>query len=206
MIDYIVKQIPTRLAKEYIHKNHYSYGSHNAPSPCYGLFDNDELIGVCMFATPCSENVRASIFGKENKDRVTELHRLHILDVTPRNAESWFVSRCLTLLLNEKPQIRCVVAFSDPTENHIGTIYRALNAKYYGRSGKATFYLDETNRLRHPRQCGKNITKQEALAMGLTPTKREGKYRYLWIIGQNKSERKYWHKQLKVDILEYPKG
>jgi len=31
-----------------------------------------------MYATPCSEAVRASVFGKEYKDHVTELHRLHI--------------------------------------------------------------------------------------------------------------------------------
>ena len=79
MIDYTIEKITTKLAKEYIHKNHYSHGSHNGPSPCYGLFDESSLIGVCMFATPCSENVRSSVFGKEYKDHVTELHRLHIL-------------------------------------------------------------------------------------------------------------------------------
>ncbi len=84
MIDYIVKRISTKEAKEYIHKNHYSHGSHNGPSPCYGLFDGDELIGAMMFATPCSENVRSSIFGEEYKDHATELHRLHILDCTPK--------------------------------------------------------------------------------------------------------------------------
>lgn len=71
LIDYIVQQIPCKLAKEYIHKNHYSHGSHNAPSPCFGLYDKENLIGVMMFATPCSEAVRASVFGIEYKDHVT---------------------------------------------------------------------------------------------------------------------------------------
>jgi len=90
--DYRVEKIKPKLAKEYIHKNHYS---HNGPSPCYGLFDKNDLIGVCMFATPCSENVRASLWGENTKDHVIELHRLHILDVTPKNTESWFISRVL---------------------------------------------------------------------------------------------------------------
>ena len=98
MIDYEVRKISAKEAKEYIHKNHYSKGSHNGPSPCYGLFEKENLIGAMMFATPCSENVRSSIFGKEHKDNVTELHRLHILDITPKNTESWFIARCLKQL------------------------------------------------------------------------------------------------------------
>ena len=202
-MNYKILKISTKEAKAYIHLNHYSHGSHNNPSPCYGLYDNENLIGVCMFATPCSENVRASIFGKDDKDRVIELHRLHILDITPKNTESWFISRCLDLVLKDRPKTRCVIAFSDYTEGHTGTIYKATNALYYGRSARATFYIDETGRLRHPRQNGKNISKAEAIERNWTITKREGKYRYLWIIGDNKAERRYWQKKIIVNILPY---
>jgi len=205
MIDYEIRNILAKEAKEYIIEYHYSHGCHRAPSPCYGLFEEENLIGVLMFATPCSENVRASIFGKEFVNQVMELHRLHILDITPRNTESWFISRCLDLLLVDKPQIKCVVSFSDPTAGHQGTIYQATNAKYYGCSGKATFYIDQDNRLRHPRQCGKNISKAEALQLGWKQTKRDGKYRYLWIIGNNKADRYYWLNKVKVKLLDYPK-
>jgi hypothetical protein len=203
MYEYKINKISTKLAKEYIHKNHYSHGSHNGPSPCYGLFDREQLIGVCMFATPCSENVRASIFGSEYKSKVTELHRLHILDVTPKNTESWFISRCLDKLKEDKPEIECVVSFSDATEGHSGVIYRATNAFYYGTSSQATFYVDEDGRLRHPRQCGVNITKSEAAKMGWKPTKREGKFRYLWLLG-GKIRRKTLMNMLKVSLLPYP--
>jgi hypothetical protein len=162
MEKYIVKKIDCKTAKDYIRKNHYSHGCHNGPSPCYGLFENNNLIGVLMFATPCSENVRASVFGKEHKDSVTELHRLHILDVTPKNTESWFISRCLKLLKNDKPNIKAVITFSDSTEGHNGTIYKATNAYRIGQTGSATFFIDETGRLRHPRQNGVNISKEQS--------------------------------------------
>lgn len=178
-MNYVISRISTKVAKEYIHKYHYSHGSHNGPSLCYGLFDGGNLIGVLMFATPCSENVRSSIFGSEYKSKVIELHRLHILDVTPKNTESWFISRCLDKLKEDKPEIECVVSFSDATEGHSGTIYRATNALYYGTSPQATFYIDGDGRLRHPRQCGVNITKKDALSRGWKPTKREGKFRFL---------------------------
>ena len=191
MIDYDVKRIPCKIAKEYIINNHYSHGCHNAPSPCYGLFDGERLIGVLMFATPCSENVRSSVFGEEHKNRVIELHRLHILDVTPRNAESYFISRCLKLLLKDKPQIRAVISFSDLTEGHTGVIYKATNAFMCGQTGKATFFLDGDGRLRHPRQNGVNISKEEAQNRGWQPVKRGNKNRYLFILGSKTERKKY---------------
>jgi hypothetical protein len=200
LIDYIVKRISTKEAKEYIHKNHYSHGSHNGPSPCYGLFDGDELIGAMMFATPCSENVRSSIFGEEYKDHVTELHRLHILDCTPKNTESWFIARCLKQLKIDKPQIWAVLSFSDATEGHEGTIYKATNAYRLGSTGKVTFYRDSDGRLRHPRQNGVNITKEMAKENGWVAEKRDAKNRYMWLLADDKRHKKELIKLCKYEL------
>ena len=116
--NYVVSLVDCETAKRYITLNHYAHGCHNAPSPCYGLFDNNKLIGVLMFATPCSENVRASVFGKEHKEWVIELHRLHILDLTPKNTESWFISRCIKLLKKDRPDIKAIISFADTTQGH----------------------------------------------------------------------------------------
>lgn len=200
MKSYIVKKIPCKMAKEYIKKNHYSHGCHNGPSPCYGLFEENKLIGCLMFATPCSENVRSSIFGEQYKDWVTELHRLHILDCTPKNTESWFISRCLKLLKEDKPQIKAVISFSDMTEGHSGVIYKATNAYRLGTTGKAKFYRDKDGRLRHPRQSGVNITEAMAKEKGWKSEIRESKNRYLYIIGNSKVERKKLIKMCKYDL------
>ena len=199
MIDYEVKRIPCKMAKEYITTHHYSHGCHNAPSPCYGLFDGELLIGCLMFATPCSENVRASVFGAEYKSNVTELHRLHILDGTPKNTESYFIARCLKLQRKDKPQIHGIVSFSDLTVGHAGTIYKATNAFRVGQTGKAIFYIDENGRLRHPRQCGVKITKEKAKEKGWQPCKREAKNRYLFIFG-SKSEKRYFKRLCRYDL------
>jgi len=196
-----IKNLRAKRAKKFIKRFHYSHGCHNGPSPNYGLMFSNRLIGVCMFATPCSENVRASILGKEHKDAVIELHRLYTIDDAPKNCESWFVSRCLNKLKEDKTRVKVVISFSDTTEGHYGTIYQACNAWYYGKSSPATFYKDKNGRLRHPRQQGENISKEEAKNKGWTPVKRDSKHRYLWIIDNN----------LTVDDLEvevskdYPK-
>ena len=85
MIDYKIELIKKSVAVEYICKHHYSKTCSPNPYPCYGLFDNSKLIGCLLFAVPCSENVCSSFFGKLYKRNVLELHRLHILDVTPKN-------------------------------------------------------------------------------------------------------------------------
>ena len=89
--------------------------------------------------------------------------------------------KALKQLEKDKPHIWAVLSFADSTENHKGIIYRASNFVYCGMGGKATFYLDKNNRLRHPRQAGVNITKEKAIQLGWKPVKRDGKYRYLYI-------------------------
>jgi len=207
---YSVEPIKSGFAKDYIKRHHYSKSCHNGPSPCYGLFTKDKrlegdraLIGVLCFATPCSENVRSSVFGVDHKNHVTELHRLHIKDfycgkVTPKGTESWFISRCLKALKRDKPVIWAVLTFSDMTEGHTGTIYRATNAKFCGYSSKSTFYLDREGRLRHPRQNGVNITVDEAITRGWCPVKRLSKARYLYLLPDSKGHKKKLERLCKI--------
>jgi hypothetical protein len=203
MKDYLVTRIPASLGKEFVREHHYSHGIHNGPM-CWGLYDQDTLIGVCAFATPNSENVRASIFGPEYVNRVTELHRLVIVDDTPKNTESWFITRAMKALKLEKPHLWAVISFADQTEGHKGTIYQATNALYYGTSNKARFYLDNDGRLRHPRQNGMNITLTEAESRGWKPVQREGKHRYLFLLPDDKRHLRQLRQLLKIETKEYP--
>jgi hypothetical protein len=201
----MVKRIDSKTGKEFIRKYHYAHGSHNGPM-CWGLFDgNGVLIGVLAFATPCSENVRSSIFGPEHKAHVTELHRLVILDRTPKNTESWFISRALKQLKLERPDIWAVVSFADESQGHTGTIYQATNAIYYGKSSPARFYIDETGRLRHPRQNGVNISIEEAERRGWKPIMRQSKHRYVFLLADTVSQRKFLRRILKITPQPYPK-
>ena len=190
----IVKKIEGRVGKEYIKENHYSKTCHNGPM-CWGLFQNNTLVGVCAFATPCSENVRSSIFGADHKDRVTELHRLHTKDDLPKNTTSWFVTRAIKGLLEYRPNIRAILSFSDTTEGHVGTIYKALNFEHKGSTGKAKFYRDQEGRLRHPRQNGVNVKGED---YGWKPETRSSKNRFLLIVGPDKRERKRWQSIVKI--------
>lgn len=200
---YTVRQIPGGVGRAFIREHHYSGSCHNGPM-CWGLFEGESLIGVCAFATPNSENVRASVFGPEHKNKVTELHRLVVLDCTPTNTESWFIVRALRGLKEYRPQIWGVLSFADSTEGHRGTIYQATNALYTGMTGRARFWRDTEGRLRHPRQSGHNVTPDEAKARGWTPEMREAKYRYLFLTPSGKREQRVIRKALLQTPLPYP--
>lgn len=205
MKNYLVKNIPSKVGKTFIRDHHYSKSCHNGPSPCYGLFEEESMIGVLCFATPCSENVRASVFGKDYKDNVTELHRLFVVDNTPKNTESWFISKCLKLLKKNKPEIWAVLSFADSTMGHNGTIYQATNAIYCGLTSKATFYLDSNGSLRHPRQNGVNISVDDAITRGWCPVKRLAKHRYLYLLPNSKKHKKELETLCKFTTKNRPK-
>jgi hypothetical protein len=202
---YIVAPVSATLGKLFVREHHYSGGIHNGPM-CYGLYERVgmRLVGVCAFATPASERVCASIFGLEFKRSVTELHRLVLLDEIPKNSESFFISGALRLLRQDRPKYAAVVSFADPMEGHRGTIYQATNAMYSGTTERRRFWRDETGRLRHPRQSGRNIGPVEAASRGWVPEYREGKHRYLWVLPMSKSERKTWMRRLLLEALPYP--
>lgn len=200
-MDYQVLPIAGGVGRDFIRKYHYTHSCHNGPM-CWGLFSEGEMIGVIAFATPSSEAVRASVFGPEFKDRVTELHRLFVFDGTPKNTESWLISRGLKGLLEKRPNIRGVLSFADSTEGHVGTIYQATNALFCGTTGRARFYRDSEGRLRHPRQNGVNITLKEAESRGWVSEMREAKNRYLFLVG----DKKWASRNLKLSSYPYPKG
>lgn len=202
--NYSVEMIPAKIGKQFIIEHHYSHGVHNGPI-CVGLLLEGRLVGVCAFAAPSSENVRSSIFGEDYKESVIELHRLVLLDEVPKNGESFFIVRALKELKKHRSYYNAVVSFADPTENHLGVIYQATNALYCGRSAPATFYLDETGRLRHPRQNGKNITSDLAKERGWVPTKREGKHRYLYLLPNDRRHLKELKSKFKLQVIPYPK-
>lgn len=203
---YEVTTMPSKEGKEFVKTYHYSHGIHNGPT-CYALRElpTGRVVGVLAIATPCSENVRRSVFGAEHVDRVTELHRLVLLDEVPKNGESFFISGALRLHKRLKPHIWAVLSFADATEGHVGTIYQATNAQYAGSSGRATFYLDADGRLRHPRQNGVNISKEMAAERGWVPVKREGKHRYLFLLPDDRKHKKMIKKMVLLPNLPYPK-
>jgi hypothetical protein len=186
--EFTIQKIDQRSAEMFVSQYHYAGGMGNA-GICYGLFSCGCLIGVIVFHTPISENVRKSVYGDSRKDEVSELHRMAIHPDAPQNTATYFISRALDALKEHRPQYTAILSFADTTEGHDGTVYQAANADYTGMTAPTTFYEDSTGRLRAPRQDGTNITHAEATRRDWTPVKRKAKHRYVfWLPGSYESK------------------
>ena len=115
----------------------------------FGLVQNGNIVGVCIFTGfPVPELVK-SIFGldRNNQEGMFELSRLCLcpsVQSSEINITSWFVSKCIKTLRKTR-KVSAILSYAD-SDFHSGVIYRALNFKYYGLSApKKDFYVELDN-------------------------------------------------------------
>lgn len=120
---------------DFIIKNHYS-GSINgcSASYCFALMSGDKMIGAAFFGRLAMVNQWKPYAEKEQD--VIELRRLCCIDETPKNTESFFIGAMLRWL-KKNTDLKCVLSYADEEHGHVGTIYRASNFKYLGKTAGA---------------------------------------------------------------------
>jgi hypothetical protein len=75
----------------------------------------------------------------DTPENVIELRRLCCINDTPKNCESFFVSKTLKMMRRDWRPDGIIVSYSDLEYGHTGVIYRALNFKCLGvRPGART--------------------------------------------------------------------
>lgn len=151
-----VEPLDEREAKAFVEQHHYS-GSYPAARFRAGVFIKEpfqkaRLAGVGVFSVPMNQKVVPAYFAGFEPSHGVELGRFVLDDSLAANAESWALARMKKLLRQALPNVRGVVAYSDPIERrdetgalvkrgHVGTIYRATNAAYRGLSSARTLWL-----------------------------------------------------------------
>ncbi len=166
----------------------------------FGLFFNDELVGVVCYGSPASQSLCRGIAGDEYRKKVLELNRL-VLKNNIKNEASFLVSNSFKLL--HRPVI--IVSYADTSQHHTGYIYQATNFLYTGLSDKRTEW-----RMKGTNKHSKTICEQYTLEERKNnPDKfhvvqRPRKHRYLYVIA-NKKDKKQILKNFKYPILNYTK-
>lgn len=168
--------------------------------PCitdaFGLFVNNEMVGVVTYGVPASRPLCIGLAGVENERNVLELNRLVLkpeLNGGGNNYASYLVSHSLKML----PSGTFVVSYADTAWSHVGYVYQACNFLYTGMSAKRrdTYQPDGL----HPRAYDKNNHSS------LYQT-RSQKHRYVYLVG-DKRTKKRMRSELKYPVIDkYPKG
>lgn len=151
-----VEPIEERDAKSFVEQHHYS-ASYPAARFRAGVFvkepfQKERLAGVGVFSVPMNQKVIPAYFEGLAPCEGVELGRYVLSDCLAANAESWSLARMKKLLREALPDVRGIIAYSDPVERrnehgdlvkrgHVGTIYKATNAAYRGRSSPRTLWL-----------------------------------------------------------------
>ena len=174
-------------AKPWILLKHYAK---RMPSISYafGLYENNELVGVCTYGMPASPSLCMGVCGIGHKHKVLELNRLCI-ETTTKNSASILVGRSLQML----PKPKIIVSYADTKQNHVGYIYQATNFLFTGTTKPRTDIAGKNGK--HSRHHLGDKTKRVF---------RSAKHRYIFI-NANKRERKKLLKQINYQIMEYPK-
>lgn len=184
--------IDSKVASEFLLPKHYSGRIPNI-SYAFGWFKDKELVAVCTFGKPASNQLCFGICGVEYSKQVYELNRLCRVDGL-QEPLSQFVSACLRAL-REKNLI--IVSYSDTGMNHHGYIYQACNFMYTGMTKQRTDkYTPDNKHSRHYK---------EEEQSGLRKV-RTAKHRYVYFCSKDKRVIKQWKDNLNYPILPYPKG
>lgn len=180
---YDVEPILQGPAKTYIETHHYS-GSYPAARLNVGLFERQlhgqgrRLVGVCVFSVPMQKAVIPKYAPALTPIEGVELGRLVLGDEVPFYGETFFVSRAFRVLEAEKPDVKFIVSYSDPVPRkaedgslvmpgHVGTIYQALNARYFGRGSRRGLWMDSSGLVLSERMLHKVRTEDSRMGYGI---------------------------------------
>ena len=138
---FIIKKIDKKEASNIILKYHYlkdiSKGFKSGYN--YGLFKDNELLGVTIFTGFPVPELAKGMFGLNRNEQqgLFELSRLclePIIQKEEHNLSSWFVARCIKKLKKDT-DVKAILSYAD-NDHHKGTVYKACNFNYYGLSDK----------------------------------------------------------------------
>lgn len=192
-MNYETRHVSRSEIKQFIEQNHYSKSINGCIADyCFALYDGEYIIGAMFYG-------RMAMAGQykkfsENENEVIELRRLCCIDETPKNTESYFIGSTLRWI-KKNTKIKKVVSYADAEYGHSGTIYKAANFQYLGKSKGARVinyqgkrYHDKAIRTKYKGEL-KPFAKRikDALECGdATYSETAGKHTYVYEIKRRK--------------------
>jgi len=174
-----VRPVSISVARELVTKYHYAKGAANTRTYLHGLFRRGafweaDCLGVAWWIPPTRSAAEATY--PKNWQGVLALSRLVIAPDVPKNACTFLLSRSVKLIPPQ--EWPCLVTYADDWRGHVGTIYRACNWSYLGKTGaEETYTISGVMTAR--KAGGKTRTKAEMLALGAQSEGKHAKHKYV---------------------------
>ncbi len=196
-----VEPIPIGIARKMIVRRHYLHSLPGGTSLAFGVFLGSRLMGALTFGVG-PYNSPSLVAGATSDDCLT-LTRMWLSDALPRNSESRVIGVVLRSL-RRHTDVKFLVSYADPSQGHVGTVYKASNWCYNGLSEPTPLYDLGDGHHRHCRSVATTFGTRSVrhladhgVPIQLVP--QVPKHRYMYFLDPT------WLPRLKVPVLQYPK-
>lgn len=177
--DWEVRPVQLAVAQALIERLHYSGGGANTGTYIHGLFERAHKArprGVAWWIPPTRAAAEATY--PTDWQGVLALSRLVIDEGVPKNAASFLLARSRRLI--DRARWPCLVTYADEWQGHTGSIYRADNWTYQGKTTpEATFVKD--GRMLARKAGPRTRTREEMEALGAQMIGRFSKHKFVHI-------------------------
>jgi len=142
----------------------------------YGAYLENKLIAICIFSPLVRQNIQIANY---NKSCVRELSRFCIHPkYQKKNFGSWLISKCINKL---PKKYKCIIAYTDTTFNHTGSLYLACNFKLDKTIPPSYWYVSQDKWVMH-----KKTLYNRAIKMGMKESEFAEKFGYTKVHGSQK--------------------
>jgi len=206
----VVRRSSVKEARPYIATHHYSQTMPDSTTDVMMGFYDGVFAGVCVFGMGTGKSQYYRLIEDLQDGEYRELTRVWSPNEMPKNTESRLISQSLKLL---PKKVRLVLSYADPSEGHLGGIYKATNWLYLGMTGGGSKMIDKTGKILHSRLTGiyrmrhpeyKDLTNDEIMKIyGWEYIENASKHRYVMLRGTHRKKKKML-KEIKKYIQPYP--
>jgi hypothetical protein len=121
-----------RAVLAWIKERHYLHSTPPGFVCVLEFLDGRERIGAMQLGRPAARKI--------DRDQILELNRMYFIDEMPKNTESRGLAMMRKHVRTWYPNIRLLVAYSDPQQGHTGMVYDADGWAAFGKTGHKTGY------------------------------------------------------------------
>lgn len=142
--EYHFSRCDIKHVRDFIEEHHYSKNVNGLDIRyCFCLTYNNSLVGAMIYGRMAMRNAYLKYAPVE--EDVIELRRLCCIDDTPKNTESFFIAKSIQYL-TKRTTLKKIVSYADPTFGHEGTIYKASNFQFEGKTAKGKVIMYQGKR------------------------------------------------------------
>jgi len=168
-----------QAAKYACEQFHYSKCIPAVKNVTFGVWENSEFTGAIVYSRSANPNIGG--FVQLNQTEAVELTRVALKE--HEHPVSQVVTYSMNMLERKDNGLKLLVSYADPSEDHHGGIYQAMNWYYTGQTKPNTVLIDSNGDKVHKRTLNRAKKKgfsTESKYENLQRKKVPGKHKYAY--------------------------